>query len=236
MLLPAAGYRLPDSLARLAALPPLADSANSAPTEKRFAPRPAYRLMVGLLGAPSLSAVRTPQSAQLGGDYGLTLEYRLTNRLRVRAGVVSSYKRYRAASTDYQVPASWHWFAGDYTLDANCRVTEIPLDLRYDVLSRPTYTVFTSLGINSLLMRNECYSYDWTINGQTFTKTAQVLNGSNHFLRVLNLAVGIERPLGGRWSAQAEPFWQVPLAGVGAGQVRLSSAGLAFSLKFGLAR
>lgn len=211
--------------------------ADSVATPKRPAPRPAYRVVVGLLGAPSLSAVRTAQTAQLGGDYGLTLDYRFTARLRVRVGLLSSQKRYHAASADYQIPADWQWNAGDYWLDANCRITEIPVDLRYDVLRRPTYAVFTSLGLNSLLMRNERYRYDLVVNGQPFTKEApRIINGSNHLLSVLNLAVGVERPLGPRWSLQAEPFWQVPLGEVGAGKVRLSSAGVFFSLKYGLLR
>jgi hypothetical protein len=183
-----------------------------------------------------VSAVRTPQSAQLGGDYGVAAEYRFTSRLRVRVGLVSSQKRYQAASSDYEAPAAWQWFPGNYQLDANCRITEIPVDVRFDVLRRPTYTLFGSLGVNSLLMRNERYSYDWTMNGNTFTKSAQVINGSNHFFGALNFAVGIERPLGARWALQAEPFWQMPLGGVGAGKVRLSSAGVDFSLKFNILR
>lgn len=203
---------------------------------RHAAARPAYRVVVGLLGAPSISAVRTLHSAQLGGDYGLTLEYRFTQRLRLRAGLISSQKRYRAASTDYQAPAAWNWYPGDYQLDAECRISEIPLDLRYDVLTRPGFSLFTSLGLNSLLMRDERYSYDAYANGQQFYKEVRVVNGSRHLLSVLNVAVGVERPLSGRWSAQVEPFWQFPLGGVGAGQVRLSSAGADFSLKYGLFR
>lgn len=209
--------------------------ADSTPP-RRPAPRPPYRVVVGLLAGPSASGVRTAQSARLGLDYGLTLEYRFTTRLRLRGGLLSSQKHYLAASTDYQAPAAWQWYPGTYDLVASCRVTEIPLDLRYDVVDRKTFTVFTSLGLNSLLMRDERYSYDWTMNGQTSTKSAQVLKGSNHFLSVLNLAVGFEKPLGTRWSVQAEPFWQVPLGGVGAGKVRLTSAGASFSLKYGLLR
>ncbi|MVN74972.1 hypothetical protein GO988_01390 [Hymenobacter sp. HMF4947] len=222
---------LPDTLAHLAR--PAADSAH--PEQRPLAPM-AYRLLVGVVGAPSVSAVRTAQTARLGGDFGLTVEYRLTPRLRVRTGLISSQKRYSAASSDYQAPASWQWFAADYQVDANCRITEIPLDLRVDVLRRHSYTVFASLGATSLLMRDERYSYDWMMNGQTFTKEAHVVKGSNSFLSVLSFSAGIERPLGARWALQAEPFWQVPLGGVGAGQVRLSSAGLSFSLKYSLFR
>jgi hypothetical protein len=226
-------YPLPELLRQSAAQQPAADTM---PPPQRHAPRPPYRVLVGLLAGPSFSGVRTIQTAQLGTDYGLTLEYRFSARLRVRAGLLSSQKRYLAASTDYEAPAAWQWYAGTYDLTASCRVTEIPLDLRYDVLHRPTYAVFTSLGLNSLLMRDERYSYDWTANGQTFTKSAEVRKGSNHFLSVLNVSVGFEKSLSQRWSAQVEPFWQVPLGGVGAGKVRLTSAGAAFSLKFGLVR
>jgi hypothetical protein len=227
-----APYPLPDLLRQLAVQRPAADTT---PPQRR-APRPPYRVLVGVLAGPSFSGVRTAQSAQLGADYGLTLDYRFSPKWRVRAGLVSSQKRYMAASTDYEAPAAWQWFGGAYDLTANCRITEIPLDLRYDLLSKPAYTLFTSLGLNSLLMRNERYSYDWMANGQTFTKSAEVRKGSNHFLSALNVSVGFEKPLGQRWSAQVEPFWQFPLGGVGAGKVRLTSAGASFSLKFGLVK
>lgn len=232
-LLPVAQYPLLGALRPLAALPAPADSARQ---PRRPAPRPPYRVVVGLLAGPSFSGVRTVQSAQVGADYGLTLEYLFSTRLRLRVGLLSSQKNYQAASTDYVAPATWQWQPGTYNLAASCRITEIPLDLRYDVRRRPTYAVFTSLGINSLLMRNERYSYDWVASGRTFTKSAEVVKGSTHFLSVLNLAVGFEKSLGQRWSAQVEPFWQFPLGGVGAGQVRLTSAGAAFSLKYGLLR
>lgn len=195
-----------------------------------------YRLLLSVLAAPSASAVRTARSARLGGDFGLTLEYRLNSRLRVRAGLSSSQKRYDVPNSEYQAPANWQWFPAEYQIEANCRVTEIPLDLRYDVLRGPVYTVFTSLGINSLLMRDERYSYDKEANGQLFTKSAHVVNGSNHLFSALRFSAGVERALGGRWAGQAEPFFQLPLGGIGAGQVRLSSAGVAFSLKYGLWR
>jgi hypothetical protein len=228
----ALGLSLPDAPVQLAVHQP----TDSAAAKKRPVVRPAYRVVIGLLGAPAASAVRTAQSARLGGDVGLTLEYRFTNRLRVRTGLISSEKRYEALSTDYTVPASWQWYNSYYEVDGSCRVTEIPIDLRYDVLSRPAYMVFASVGLNSLFMRDERYSYDWIQNGQTFTKEAHVVDGSHHVLSVLNFSAGVERKLGARWSGQVEPFLQLPLGGVGAGQVRLSSLGAAFSLKFGLFR
>ncbi|MBO0357274.1 hypothetical protein J0X19_04905 [Hymenobacter sp. BT186] len=197
---------------------------------------PFYRVVVGVIGAPAWSAVRTLNTAQLGGNLGLTLEYRLTPRLRVRSGLVRSVKRYAAASSDYTPQPAWNWRPGTYEVYANCRITEIPLDLRYDVVRQPTYTVFASTGFTSLLMRHERYAYDYQVNGQNRTAAAQVVNGSNYAFGLFTASAGLERPFGSRWSGQVEPFLQLPLGSVGAGKVRLSSAGVSFSIKYGLLR
>ncbi|MDF7813268.1 hypothetical protein [Hymenobacter sp. YC55] len=223
-----------DTLAQKPAVPtPAPDSTEKKRPER---PRPAHRLVVGVMVAPSFSAVRRLETARFGNDLGVTLEYRLTSRLRVRASVIRSVKQYGAASSDYTIPASWPWRQGDYVVNANCRMTEIPLNLRYDAVIRPKYTVFTSVGLSSLLMRYECYDYDYQVNGQPRTAVAEVYNGTNHAFGLLNLSGGVERPLGSRWAVQAEPFLQLPLGGVGAGKVRLTSAGAAFSVKYGLLR
>jgi hypothetical protein len=223
-----------DTMAQKLTLPtPLPDSTQ---TRRPAQPRPSHRLVVGILVAPSFSAVRRLETARFGNDLGITLEYRLTSRLRVRTGLTRSIKNYGAASSDYTAPAGWQWRPGDYEVNADCRVTEIPLDLRYDVVSRPTYSVFANVGLTSALMRYECYDYDYQVNGQPRTAVAKVYNGANHAFGLLNLSGGVERTLGSRWSVQAEPFLELPLGGVGAGKVRLSSAGAAFSLKYGLLR
>jgi hypothetical protein len=195
-----------------------------------------YRVVVGVAAAPSWSAVRTLNTAQLGGNLGLTLEYRLTTRLRLRTGLVRSVKRYEAASSDYTPLPAWNWRPGNYEVYANCRITEIPLDLRYDVVSKPTYSVFAGAGLTSLLMRHEQYAYDYQVNGQNRTAAAKVVNGSNYAFGLFTISTGVERALGSRWSVQAEPFLELPLGSVGAGKVRLSSAGASFSLKYGLLR
>ncbi|GGE96476.1 hypothetical protein GCM10011383_04070 [Hymenobacter cavernae] len=202
-------------------------------TRKKEHAQPAYRLLISAIGAPSLSAVRDFHTARIGGDLGLSLEYRLTNRLRVRASLIRSVKRYGAASSDYTPQPNWGWYPGNYEVNGNCRVTELPIDLRYDFINRPTYTFFVSAGMNSLLMRNERYNYDYQLNGQTNTAAACVENGSNYAFGMVNLAAGAERQLSNRWSLQAEPFLKLPLGNIGAGKVRLSSAGLLFSLKYG---
>ena len=86
------------------------------------------------------------------------------------------------------------------------------------------------------LYLNNSVTYDYApVYGKPVAPYAfEVDNGSRHLLKVLNLSVGYERLLGPRWSVQAEPFVKLPLAGVGYGAVRLRSAGVFFSLRYGL--
>ena len=213
-----------------AAAPAAADEEEAADEAAPF-----YRWTIGLTGGPSLSAVRA-SGARVGGDVGITLDYRFLRRLRARLGVIRSVKRYGAEGSDYSLPPGTVLTRGPIMgVDANCRITEIPIDLRYDILVQPAFSVFVSAGVTSLLMRNERYGYWYDDpNRGLYSITRSVEKGSSHTLSVVNVSAGVERVVNGRWSVQAEPFLRLPLGGVGRGQMRLQSAGVAFSVKYGL--
>jgi hypothetical protein len=195
-----------------------------------------YRLWLGLVAAPELSTVRTNRLSPPGPSVGVQLDYRLARRWRLSTAFLYSVKRYGAAGTDYTVPYTMPhgWVITD--VNAVCRIIDIPLNLRYDLWQRPRYQVFASAGLSSLLMKREQYTYDYApVYGKPVAPYSfEVSNGSQHFIKVLNLSAGYERMLSPRWSVQAEAFTKLPLAGVGYGAVRLRSAGVFFSLRYGL--
>ncbi|MCB2376054.1 porin family protein [Hymenobacter sp. BT635] len=216
-----------------------ASSALPADSSREKAPRarPAYRLSIGVLYAPELSAVGWANGPGLGSNLGVQLEYRLTDRLRLTAAALRSVKRYAARGSDYHPPTGYWTNNHDYTInqvDAVCRITDVPLNLRYDALRRPNAAAFASIGLSTLLMRNEQYRYAYEYYGKPAERTWSLAKGSNHYLSVLNLSVGYEHRLPGRWSVQGEPFMKIPLGGVGFGKVKLSSAGVFLGLKYNL--
>ncbi|SHI65906.1 hypothetical protein SAMN02745146_1312 [Hymenobacter daecheongensis DSM 21074] len=229
-VLPAA----PDLAANQAATPvPAPDSVVEKP--RRQAPLAVPRLSLAVLYAPELSTVRWAHYTTPGSNVGAMLEYRLAPRWRLSAGALRSVKRYAARGSDYHPPAGY--WTHRYTIDeieATCRIIDLPLNLRYDVLQRPQTALFAAVGLSSLLMRNEDYRYYYELQNQPVVRKWSLRRGSNHWLSVLNLSAGYERRLGGRWAAQAEPFVKIPLGGVGFGKVKLSSAGAFFSLKYAL--
>ena len=230
-------WHRPDSLALVALALPFR------PADLLALPRPrptlaAYRLRLGVVAAPVLSTVRADRLTAPGSNLGVQLDYQLGRRWRISTGYLYSVSRYLARGTDYHLPTSYSmphgWVISN--VDAVCRIIDIPLNLRYDLWQRPRYQVFASVGLSSLLMRREQYTYDYepSYGRPVPSYSWELSNGSQHILQILNLSAGYERAVGPRWTVQAEPFVKLPLGGVGYGAVRLSSAGISFSLKYGL--
>ena len=194
------------------------------------------RFYLGLVAAPDVSTVKFAGVQSPLPNVGLTLEYRLTARLRLTTGLLRSNKQYAARREDYDWgPYQARAYQRDFrTVDATCTVLDVPLNLRYDLTSEARHRVFASAGLSSFFMQRERYSYDYLENNMPRQWSLEVVNANRHLGSILNLSAGYERRLGARWTAQAEPYFKLPLAGVGAGQVRLTSAGVFFGLKYGL--
>lgn len=245
---------VPEALAAAASVPAAGTDSLLAPKVQAAAPgppvalpdttqhrplhlTPASRLLLGLTGGPEATAILPGPAPRVGGTVGVQLEYRLRPRWRVRTGLVRSIKRYAAHGADYNPPPDYwtHRIPIDQ-VEANCRILEIPLDVRYDAILRPTHTFYATAGLTSLLMRNERYTYLYELNGRYVNRSWSLARGSNAPFRLVQLSVGMEHAAGSRWTVQAEPFVKVPLGGVGFGQIKLSSSGILLGVKYGLFR
>ncbi|WP_210513758.1 hypothetical protein [Hymenobacter terricola] len=221
------------------ALPtPLATVAVAETPAKAEVPTPVRqpRFYVGLVAAPDVTTVKFASVESPLPNLGITLEYRLTSRLRVSTGVLRAKKQYMARRDDYdwgtyKTMVYRHDFED---VDGTCTVLDIPLNLRYDLLSRPTYNLFGSIGLSSFFMQRERYTYDyWENNMSKVWDGGDIINQNRHLLSLLNLSVGYERRLSSHWRLQAEPYYKLPLGGVGAGKVKLTSAGVFLGVKYG---
>lgn len=192
------------------------------------------RWFVGLVVGSDVSTVKFAAKEHSTLLIGLTLEYQLTPRLRLSTGMVRVPKKYTARREDYNwadypsaTPRSFEW------VEANCAVYDVPLNLRYDAVVRPRARVFGSLGLSSFVLQRERYTYDYLDQNQPATWRVELSNTNRNWLSVLNLSVGYEHSLGPHWRWQAEPYLKLPLTGIGAGRVALTSGGVLFGLKYG---
>lgn len=192
------------------------------------------RVSLGVLLSPDLSSVGFFNHLTPGTNVGVQAEFRFASRLRVGLGVIRSVKRYQATTEDYQAPYGfWTYGVKPSRIDADCKILDIPLSLRYDAWQQQKFNVFVSTGLSSYVMLSETYNYTYDVYDPSHLRPSwRGKRTGQHYLGVANFSVGYERQLTRRVSWQVEPFVKLPLGGVGFGKVKLMSTGVFLSAKY----
>ena len=194
-------------------------------------------LSARILAGPDLSFI---SSSQMMKNPTLLLsimfEYRFSKRLSLQAGVAKSSKLYTATGEQYQWPDAWYSQKVRPTeIDADCKVLDIPLNLRFDLSQRAKSRLFVASGISSYLMLNEKYDYTYPAHSYPKWKNWEGSTG-NYWFGVMNFSMGFERQIGRNLSIQAEPYFKLPLAQVGLGKIKLNTSGIFISARYRLGR
>ncbi len=174
------------------------------------------------------------QNSQLTPKIGIGIGYQLSKKLCVQTGFYAGEKKYVAGPNDYTAKYGTYYDTVDIVkVNANCLVYDIPITLRYDFLQKPTIKYYTTIGISSFIMKREdyYYYYNYRYNGMPHEHAYQYTGNKNLF-SVFNFSIGLEKKLSPYFSLLAEPYFSIPLSGVGEGSVKLYSAGLQVGLKY----
>jgi hypothetical protein len=168
-----------------------------------------------------------------GTLYGLSVEYFLNDNWSLATGFALSTKKYSALGSEYSAPT---WTQGvTYAVDgvnAVCKVIDIPINVRRYFDSKKDHRFFTSAGLSSYLMLREDYSYDYNGSHPAWPTEWSLKNQNQHFLGILNFSIGYEKPLTDRLALGLEPFFKIPLTGIGAGEVKFLSFGANLAFKW----
>lgn len=103
---------------------------------------------------------------------------------------------------------------------------EIPLNLRYNFIVKQKSTLYATTGFSSYLMNKEFYTYSYLYNGVYGERGYTYNHSSKNWFSILNLGAGYERSLGKKTLFKIEPYFKIPLGGVGMGKLPISSAGI----------
>ncbi|WP_080237950.1 hypothetical protein [Spirosoma rigui] len=196
-------------------------------------------LSVRFLVSPDLSSIGLRELQRPGTNVGIMAEYRLAPRWSIQAGVLRSTKIYKAYPNDYEWPSTWTSATRPLSVDGSCRMFDIPINLRYDLVIRPRSDGrlpdrwFVSGGATTYYINREDYVYAYPAHTYNVPKEWHGSTGWNGFSQ-LNLSGGFERSFSRRLSWQVEPFMKVPLKGVGFFKIDLLSTGAFFSLRYKL--
>lgn len=193
------------------------------------------RFFVSFVAAPNVSSVNFNDMSSVGLDVGFSLEYFVNKELSIVAGAIHSTKIY-GISEGYKpayIPVNSY---GDLEhVDGRCSVVDIPINLRYYFNWSDKHQFFLSGGISSYLMLREKYDMYYKGGyGELLSRTENITNENKHFFSIINLSVGYEKSFSKRFSFQVEPYVKIPVAGIGYGNIDLTSTGAFISIKYKL--
>lgn len=190
--------------------------------------------LVGFGYAPDISLVGFGETTKPGTNLGLALEYQLSSRWSIQTGLTYSIKKYKATADDYYPPEGfWYYGNAPEETDAECKVIDIPVNVRYYLSSRIKSRFFVSTGLSTYLMLSEDYYYHYEDSYDPNQLDSWSVNNENqHLFGIYNLSIGYQKSLGKQWFLEIEPFIKMPLSGIGFGKVDLWSTGSMFSVKY----
>jgi hypothetical protein len=220
----------------------LATKKDSKPLEQQPENTPAGKaktkkgngLFISLSAGPDVGAVELNSVGRLKLAAGVGIGYKISDRVSVQTGFYVSRKIYTAKAYDYHAPSWWSsYYPTLESVDADCKVYEIPLLVNYNFTKNKKSNWFGTLGLSSYLMKKEEYDYNYkTSTGQPASRSWAYNNENKHYFSVLTLAGGYERNLSNQLSLSFSPYVKVPLKGIGFGKVKLNSAGVMVSANF----
>ncbi len=176
-----------------------------------------------------VSYIDINSTGKLKSFYGAGLSYSAGKHLKLSTGLLVTQKVYSATPYQYKFPGGTS-YPNLQSINADCNVYEIPLNVYYNFKAVKNHNWFGGLGISSLLMKKETYNYLYkTPAGQTYSYTKTINNENKHYFSVLTLSGGYQYKLNNRLSFMAESYIKLPFGGVGAGKIKLNSTGLLFT-------
>lgn len=188
------------------------------------------KLSLTFSAGPDISSVDIENPGKLSMQYGLGISYALSKRFSIRTGFYAGRKKYGVDSADYHSTDSPDNLE---SVDANCLVYEIPVNLVYNFGATKKHNWFISGGVSSYLMKEETYGYSYkNSSGQPLYYAQTYRNESTHLFSIINLSGGYQYHFTDRFSIMAEPYIKVPGSGIGVGKVKFNSAGMLFTVDF----
>jgi hypothetical protein len=164
--------------------------------------------------------------------YGASIGYDITKKISVQAGVYYSNKKYTAGPADYSAKAGSIVSRLNITkADAECKIIEIPIALRYDFLQKNSWGLYAVAGVSSYIMKEEFYNIFYLRNNYEYVRP-YTYTGNQHLFSTATVAIGIEKKLSNRIGLLLEPSIGIPLKTIGEGSVKLFSTSLQLGVKY----
>lgn len=181
----------------------------------------------GAAASVDLTFIKFQKTTKPGFNAGIVAGYRFNKKWQLETGLILDKKNYYTKG-DYfdksKVPyLNW---VDLKSVSGYCNMYEIQLNARFNFNEIKNHTWFASAGISSYLMKKEYYNYGYNYNGSYHNRDYTYTTSEKDWAAVINLSAGYELKAGTKNYLRFEPYYKIPVKGVGTGSLPLSSAGL----------
>jgi hypothetical protein len=187
------------------------------------------RFYAGLIGGLDATAIKFQRVENAGYDLGVLAGYSFGKKWSIETGLLADKKFYYSEGEYFNTSKVYVPPNSKITsVEGNCSMWELPLSIRYNLKTSPNHSWFVTGGVSSYFMKKENYSYGYYYfsNGQTHYYDHSYESSSKTIFSVAQISGGYTRRIGKIADLRIEPYFKIPLRGVGIGSMPFQSAGI----------
>lgn len=188
---------------------------------------------VGVGYSPDFSTVGNAGFVSPGTRWTILAEMEVFRRLLINTGVVWVNNKYEAYGEDYHAP-SRYWKKGIVADEAygECKMIDIPLNLRYNFFVKGKNQLFVSAGASTYFVLKEDYYFHYEYEDPELPDHWGTDKMTAYPFSILNFSFGFQHDITAKSSFHIEPFVKIPTIGIGWGNVDLNTVGVYFMYKY----
>ncbi|HQS51391.1 MAG TPA: hypothetical protein PLN99_05795 [Daejeonella sp.] len=196
------------------------------------------RLTLSMALTTDMNSVNGIGNSKAGISSGFGISYRISKGVSAGTGIYYSQKNYSSDKDSYyttEKPFST-WASYSKQIDADCKVIDIPLNMTLLISKTKKTGIIASAGLSSYIMLSEKYNfiYNATPSYPSAGRKYTINNANQHIMSIVNLSIGIEKPIDNQSSIVIQPYAKLPLSGIGQGETELKSFGIGFQLNYSM--
>jgi hypothetical protein len=183
----------------------------------------------GVSAGAGVTRIMKQEVNKAGFEIGVIGGYRLNDRFSLETGLSFANKYYQTAGEHFSmktVGSSMPAGMKIMEVESNTQLLQIPLHIRYAILSKTRHRVIAAAGVSTYILMKESNSYHMMMNGAGSMMYSTYKNRPVYIAGSFDLLIGYEKTIGARTDLRIEPYLQLPLKGVGVGELQLKTAGL----------
>lgn len=162
-------------------------------------------------------------------DVGLVAGYRLSPRSAIEINMLYAQKNYYSSGRYFNMDKIKQDMPSDMkvvSIKGRSNVFEIPVKFKYNFWQKNNKAFYGLAGVSSYVLFKEKNNYVTSVNGTTSNMFASYSKTSASFAGALSVSAGYEHTFSGNNALRMEPYFNIPVKGMGMGNLPITTMGV----------